>query len=525
MRPKKKVVLHMQNHLLIFVCLCVIVLAGAGCGEGKDRGYTRESTIVVLQPGDERALGPYWDMSGQFLVFLPLAISNEDGQLKGKLAQRWEHSADYREWTYYLRRDVHWHDGVQVTAHDVKFTMELWRHPGVLMVSPDFFKSITVLDDYTLKVFYAKPRFSIDDWDTYYPKHLLEHLDPENFSHWEFWKHPVGNGPYRYLRHVPKTMIELEANPDYYLGKPRIERVILKFGGSRAVIELLSGNVDAVSLMNRVEVPKLASDPRFQVYHETEPGWLLAIYWNHRNPLFTDRNVRAALAHAVNRHELLQALYLPENLPIFDVIFTARQFRRGELPAPLPYDPQRARWLLERAGWLDTDGDGVLERDGIEFRFTAIVPVSGGYEGNALPQAAVYVQEQLRKVGIRMEVSAVEASIIWQRVREGEFEAAFTRFSNQTDAHLRWFGNPSPIGYYNPVVSGLLQEAGDAANPDRKDAIYREMMEIFGADMPLTFLHPQVYTFVVHRRIRGLSTPFRGNPVRYLEYLWIEEEN
>ena len=171
------------------------------------------------------------------------------------------------------------------------------------------------------------------------------------------------------------------------------------------------------------------------------------------------------------------------------------------------------------------DGDGVLEREGKEFRFTAIVPASGGYEGNALPQAAVYVQEQLSRVGIQMQVRAIEASTVWQRVREGEFEAAFTRFSNVTDGHLKWFGNPSPIGYNNSVVSGLLQEAGEATNPDRKDAIYRELMATFRADMPLTFLHPQVYTYVAHRRIRGLSTPFRGDPIRYLEYLWIEEEN
>ncbi|MFQ5739636.1 MAG: ABC transporter substrate-binding protein [Acidobacteriota bacterium] len=460
MKTEKAKPVCTQSHALMLACLCLIGLVGLECGRGTSRTGAEQSTIVVLQPGDERALGPYWDMSGQFLVFLPLAVRDEEGELKGKLAQRWEHSADYRQWTYYLRRDVRWHDGVPVTAHDVKFTMELFTDPRVLVLSPDVFKSITVFDDYTLRVVYARPGFSVDDWDTYYPKHLLAHLDPGKFRSWEFWKHPIGDGPYRYLRHVAQTMIELEANPDYYRGKPRIERVILKFGGSRALIELLSGNVDAVSFFNRVEVPKLARDPRFQVYHETGPGWLLAIYWNHHNPLFGDPSVRRALTLAINRRELTQVLNYPEDTPIFDVIFTGRQFRRGELPPPLPYDAQRARGLLKDAGWLDTDGDGVLEREGKEFRFTAIVPAGGGYEGNALTQSAVYVQERLRKVGIRMEVSALEAYIVRQRAREGEFEAAFTQFFNRTKGHLLWFGERSPIGYHNPTVSELLIEAG-----------------------------------------------------------------
>ncbi|MHC4489773.1 MAG: ABC transporter substrate-binding protein, partial [Planctomycetota bacterium] len=101
-------------------------------------------------------------------------------------------------------------------------------------------------------------------WDVYYPKHLLENLDPKEFTSWKFWTEPVGNGPYRYVRHVPRTMIELEANPDYYRGKPKIERLVLKFGGY-PLTELMSGNVDCIDISS-LEAIKLADDPRFRVY-------------------------------------------------------------------------------------------------------------------------------------------------------------------------------------------------------------------------------------------------------------------
>ena len=143
-------------------------------------------------------------MPAKFLVFLPLVTRNEKGELEGRLAQSWEHSADYREWTYYLRRGVRWHDGRPVTAHDIKFTLDLL----ISQLYP--IDSATLLDDWTIKV--RAPAWSLaglDTWLVYYPRHVIERLDPKKFNHWDFWTRPVGNGAYRYLRHVPKTLMEI----------------------------------------------------------------------------------------------------------------------------------------------------------------------------------------------------------------------------------------------------------------------------------------------------------------------------
>ncbi len=464
-------------------------------------------------------------------MFLSLVRWDEAGRVEGRLAERWEHTPDYRTWTFHLRRDVRWHDGVPTTAHDVKFTLELFAHPDVLAGSDLWrdMESFTVLDDFTFTITYTKPTdaLNLGRGTVFCPKHLLEDLNPKEFYQWEFWMHPVGNGPYRFVRHIRHTLVEFQANPDYYRGKPKIERVVIKLGGGTSPTELLSGNVDAAGV-NQVDIPKLAGDPRFRVYYHV--GWhrLVAIYWNQRHPLFRDPRVRRALTLAINRRELVQMLNLPEDLPIVGGMFTLRQFRRGELPEPLPYDPERAAQLLDAAGWRDQDRDGVRERGGVEARFTAIARVGH----SALPeQMAIYIQAQLRRVGIRMEVQNLEWALANARRRAGEFDAALNFFPNIAatwiPSRLRireWFGEGSRFGYTNPKLVRLLETAVITIDPEAKDQIYREVSEIFRADQPVTLLFPATAMGVAHRRLRGFSSPYRLPGIRSMEYGWIEEE-
>ena len=525
MRIDKAKPIRAQSRTLILACVCLIAVAGIHCGGGEDRAYSRGSTITVLYPGDERILGPYQEMPAKFLVFLPLVTHDENGETVGQLATAWEHSSDYRRWTFHLRSDIRWHDGMPFTAHDIKFSLELFAHPDVLFDVPQSMESVTVLDDSTFTITFTKPMDALDTWRVYYPKHLLEDLDPKEFWKWRFWTQPVGNGPYRYVRHVPQTMMEFEANSDHYRGKPRIERVVLKFSGSASLVELTSGNVDVLTHVNRMDIPKLAADPRFRVYSHIWPSvaWLEAIFWNQRNPLFQDRRVRRALTFAIDRGELRQILNLPEDLVTADVIFTAGQYWRGELPEPLLYRPQDSRRLLEEAGWHEAGVDGVREREGEEFSFTVIVPSEGAIAGASLMSAAIYVQSQFRHVGVHMEVQVLESNLVRQRLRSGEFEAAFFRFFNAVAGHIQWFGKDSWIGYDNPRVAELLNAVQETSDLGEIDRIYRELFPIFLAELPVTFLFPQVTTTVTHRRVHGLSNPFWADPVSIMEHLWLEE--
>jgi peptide/nickel transport system substrate-binding protein len=508
------------RRLPLFVLSLFVV--PAGCGRDGDRADEEPSTITVLYYGDERIVSPNWNSTAAHLVFLPLATNDANGDLEGRLARSWEHSPDYVTWTVHLRTDVRWHDGVPVTAHDVKFSMDLLSDPDVHDMPRAF--SITVLDDSTYTITYRKKAGGNpeDDYTVYYPKHLLEGLDPKEFAQWEFWIRPVGNGPYRYVRHVPKTMLELEANPDYFRGAPRIERVVLKFAES-PLTELLSGNVDVAQYVDRTDLLKLAGDPRFRTYESFVPANTKAILWNQHHPPFRDPDVRRALTLAIDRRELLQVVNMPAETPIFDVIFSGRQFGRGQIPAPLPYDPEQASQLLEAAGWRDSDGDGVRDRDGLPFRFTALVTT-----GQGLEPAAVFIQAQLRRAGIKMDLQVLDLEAAEQRTKAGDFEAAIMFFfmgssSAERPGPLMLFGNESPIGYVNPRVAALLEQVQTSMNPDEIDGLYSKLMPTFQADLPVTFLYPSVFTTVAHRRVHGLSSPDRTEAVMHMEELWLED--
>ena len=224
---------------------------------------------------------------------------------------------------------------------------------------------------------------------------------------------------------------------------------------------------------------------------------------------------------AINRRALADVLDYPEGVPIMDAITTRRQEQQGLYPEPLPYDPERARQLLEGEGWRDTDGDGVRERDGEGFRFISITDPER-------EKTAIYVQDQFRRVGIGMEIQVLDHNIILGRIKSGEFDDAgiflTLNWTNQPSfGHVRMFGEDSPFGYHNPEMIRLLNLAKDTIDPDERDRIYQEIMPIFSADLPITLLLPRVQTYIVHRRIKGLSSPYRADPVWFMEDLWIEE--
>lgn len=507
--------------LAVVVGLCVVAVTGCGPEEdttlrsGNPAAAATEDTLTVLYPGDERILGPAWGMPAKFLVFLSLVERDEAGDLRGVLARSWERSEDYREWTLRLRTDVRWHDGEPFTARDVAFTYRLLQNPEVLGIPPGHV-TVEAVDDSTVGFTYGPGGGNpLDTYLSLYPAHLLEEGDPATFHEWEFWTRPVGNGPYRYVHHVPKTMVEVEANPDYFRGRPAIDRVILKFGSAAGggLPELLAGNVDALGWAGRMEALKVRDDDRFRAHHRTNVSAARAILWKASDPRFEEASVRRALTHAIDRRELAQVMNFPPDIPILDVLPTRRQYLRRELPEPLEHDPDRARRLLERAGWRDLDGDGVREKAGRDFRFDLATPVEER-------QAAVYVQDRLAAVGVRAELAAMDLNIIRDRWRSGEFEAIVAIVDH--DRMPRLFGEASTLGFRHERTARLLEAAGAAVDPARRDSLYRELVPIFRQEQPATFLFPLVHQVIAHRRVRGFSG-FQRDILRAAEHLWIEE--
>ncbi len=514
----------MKKTAFIITIVALISLQSFWCAKPQDN-LSPDNTVTVLYPWDEHVLGPDYDVGAKFLVFLPLFITDEHGHMQGKLAEKWSHTEDYRSWTFFLRKDVKWHDGVRFTAQDVKFTLELISRPDILFDgSWSGMRSITVHDDYSLTIDFEASKDFMDDWLVYWPKHILETLDPKDFWSWDFWLQPVGNGPFRYVRHIPNTLLEFEANKDYFAGEPKVKHVVLKFGSKSPITEILSGNVDVLTFFDRSDIPKLGKVPQFRTYYSTLPvyPWLSAIHWNQKDPLFNDPKVRRALTLALDRREILLALNMPEELKIFDVVFTGHQYRHDEIPPPLPFDPKAAGRLLDEAGWIK-GGNEVRQRDGKDFIFELIVPPEGTARG-AFNEAATLIQAYFRQIGVRMDIQVLEENLFFRRHRSGQFQASINRFYQGGETELlRWVGQDSPIGYYNPRVFELVQERLRTADPDEVNRIFREIIPLWAQDLPLTFLFLQIHTCVVHQRIKGLSSPYRASPLAHMELLWMEQ--
>jgi peptide/nickel transport system substrate-binding protein len=480
---------------------CLAALAG--CTGSRDTG-----PFVLMVDADEAVFGPLSDMTPKFLVFQPLVVRDAvTGEPRPRLAQRWEHSADYRHWTVTLRSDVRWHDGVLFTARDVEFTLDLFRR---WLPVPH----MSVRDDTTYTLDFGKQGFGwpLDEWMVYYPRHLLEHLDPEDFWGWDFWKTPIGNGPYRYLRHVVGSTMELESNPDYFLGAPSIERIVVRFG-RQPLVELRSGGIQAATIQP-LDLPKLPAG-RFNTFVQVSPDLIQAILWNQRHPLLRDAAVRRALTLAIDRAELHAVVGLPPTIPVFDVLPTRRQYWRGELPAAVPFDTTQALRLLASVGWQRTRSSGMLEKNGQAFTLRML----------AIPETerhAVVLQAQLRRVGVSVEITTLEQATQLARIRAGDFDAALaTTISNVGNvlSNRVLLGRDSPLGYQDGEVASLIDRLPTALDPAEEDAIYRRLGEIMQRDLPMTVLHPVVNYTVADRRLVGLSEPHRSFADWYLDEL------
>lgn len=509
-----------RTNFLLFSSVLWAFLSLVGCSSG-DAPTTRnvsagEDTVTILVYGDERL--PNWGIGGQHLILLPLVRDST----AGGLAKSWDHEPDTRTWTYHLRANVRWQDGAPVTAQDVAFTMDLLVHPAVAHVAPGDL-SYDVENDSTITITYERIEgnaYPLDDWNVFYPKHLLQDQDPETFSEWDFWSAPVGNGPYRFVRSVPRVMVELEANPDYFRGMPAIGRVILRFGGN-ALIELQAGNVDAVSTYSGLSIEDLrvlGKDPRFRPYFNWNANRRIALFWNHNHPLFSDVRVRKALSLALDRKSLARAESYPDEVSLYDLPLSESLLRRGDYPEPLPFDTAEAVRLLEEAGWTDEDGDGVRERDGLEFRFTVI---------SSRLDALILIREQYRRVGILMEIQPL--STVAERIETGDFEAAYNSQRNNWGLGL-WAESPEENrwGYFDSRLSELYQQSRQVErwrDEALQDSLYLEMARIFRRDQPLTIVLPEIRFSVAHERIKGLRSPDRYDPEMGIPYAWVAHGN
>ncbi|OGR89769.1 MAG: hypothetical protein A3A86_04640 [Elusimicrobia bacterium RIFCSPLOWO2_01_FULL_60_11] len=448
-------------------------------------------------------------------VFNGLVKYDENIHITGDLAERWEVSQGGRVITFHLRKGVLWHDGAPFTAEDVLYTYERLKDPDVKTPhSSNFDKVLKVEapDAWTVKVTYSEPYVpALESWGMgIVPKHVFGGAKGKDFNEHPANKSPVGTGPYRFKEWKVDEKIVLEANPDCFEGRPHIKRYIFRV--------IPDNSVEFLELRNKSIDTMLLTPDQYRAYGEFFEGYkryrlprgaYTYFAFNLGRPLFRGRNVRLALAHAVNKAELVDAVVMGLGRSASGP-FLPLSWAYDPSVKDFEYDPALAVKLLAQEGWKDSDGDGILDKDGKPFAFTVVTN-----QGNKMRSlSAEIIQQQLKKIGVRMDIRVIEwSAFIKNFVDKKNFDALILGWtiSPDPDQYSIWHssqkkeGQYNFVGYGNPEVDRILEDGRREFDPQKRKRLYQKMHRIVHDDLPYIFLYYPDYLPVVHRRVEGIQ--------------------
>jgi len=517
-----------RSPFIICGILAVATLAGCerrgGC-TGSFCGTLINAAIgeppTLLPPSTEVVVAN--DIGEQ--LFLKLAdvgmsentIGDEDFQ--PLLAQHWEWDGPLTL-VFHIDPRARWQDGQRVSAADVEFTFDAYKDSVV--ASPFRAKlrriaSVTQRDSLTA-VFRFRERYPEMFYDAVFhmrilPAHLLRSIPRDQWRTAPFGREPVGDGPYRFVRWQAAQAIELVADSTFFLGRPGIRRLIWRFTPTLpvAVTQVIAGEADVrEQLVTPENVERARAAPHLNVITYrgnvyTYLGFNLRANGDtsQPHPIFADRDVRRALSMGVDRALLVKSALgelgkvppgpMSELLWIWDP--NIRQ---------LPYDTAQAGRILNARGWRDHDGDGLRDKNGQPLTFRILVPTTSVLR----VQYAQLLQAQFRKIGVQVEIDAVEGAVVTQRTSSGNFDTVILSRGNDpspgsgiTQTWMRGgFGRSNVGRYYSPEFERLVDRAIAEPSRDRARALWRSAIETINADAPGIFLYALANVAAVHTR-------------------------
>lgn len=481
-------------------------------------------TLVVLADREPDQLNPltYSSLPANHAVHLMFRqFARRDSTLSGyapDLASAWRLEDD-STLVVELRRDVRWHDGVPVTAHDVVFTIERQRDPAT--ASPRqgdvaAVRSVQARDSFTVAVRLA--RAGLYDVNALLevvtvPRHLLHDVAPAQLHGAAFNRQPVGNGFYRFVEWTPAQRLTLEANREKPDGQAAIDRIVMRFTPdvSGALTELLTEQGDLIPKLPADLKPRVDASSAAEVYRgaRVRPAW---IAWNTRRAPLDDRRVRQALLMAVDRETIARGLFGGIGEPAYSPIPTALR-EHSAVVEPIPYDTAGARRLLAEAGWRDTNGDGVLDRNGRPLRLEVDFISSDQTRQDVL----VAMQSMLRRVGVDLVPRAYESTTWVQRLREGSFTGSLWGWGWGPGVvgpnaamvfHSRSIppNGPNFAASRNPRIDALIDQVLVTTDTARVREIWRELEQLMIDDAVYAPIYLDPELFALHARIRNVRS-------------------
>ncbi len=486
--------------IFLAIPLFILLFLGVSFFSIKAREEKWGSRLVLGSIGDASFLNPVLsqdsasgDING--LVYNGLLKYNRNLVLTGDLASSWKViPGDKPEIIFELRKGVLWHDGAPFTARDVIFTYKVIMDKKTNTVRRsdyELVESVTAQGDFTISVKYKKP-FSpgLESWTIgIIPEHILR---DEDINTTFFNRRPVGTGPFCFKEWISDEKIVLEANARYFEGRPHLDEIIYRIIPETSLmeIELLTGGVDYAGVFPH-QFERMKKNPDFDTHKQTSLGYTY-IGYNCERPLFRDKAVRQALTCAVNREEILTCILYGHGVAATGPFPPHMWYYNPGLRA-YPPDLEKARRLLADAGWVDTDGDGLLDKNGKPLAFTLITN-SGN---DTRKDIAVLVQRRWKKLGIKATPQLYEwSTFINTYINPRNFDACILGWSLSVDPDCYSIWHSSQIkdgfnfvSYRNEEVDSLLEEGRSEYNRKKRKAIYGRIAEILAEDAPYTFLY------------------------------------
>lgn len=539
---------------------------------------TRVGGTITFATKEPSSLLPYHladDSTLTGLLFDSLFRYDDQMQPHPSLALSYREEQGGMRYSFDLRPDVKWHDGQPLTVRDVLFTFQLILHPQFNSPEATILDSLhgvsDLLDQYqAISQEVRNGKISTEEgirqrlaaWQTWtqsgaiaatgdhsvtfeltkpyapalfdlatqpiLPAHLYGRIDPSQIQTSPEAKLPIGTGPYKFTEWVKGQHLTLTRNPDWRWGvlgtRPRIQEVRFRFivPGDQHLL-LLAGEADVATFtISFVPVLNRLPDHLVNPYY---PGNYSFIGYDLTNPLFTDRRVRMAITHAIDREALAQTV-IPGNYG--QVVHSHQANGRWDFNPDVPqfaFNLSRAEQLLDEAGWK-RGASGTRERDGVPFHFELAVN-----DNPIRVRTAVFLQESLKKVGIDVKISVMTWAAFLDYIDSPKRQAFLSGWSMGWDpdstAIFHSQGTFKDLSNFSlPAVEQLLEQGVATTDYAKRKPIYQEFQRLIAEEQLYTWLYRQPMLLVRHPRVQGILTDRMGpaGPTWHIENWYIEEE-
>ena len=515
----------MKAARLLTVITMIAVVALASCrpalGKGKlIYGLTLSPSSIDPHSGASSELGiPLTS------VYDPLVWLAPDGQFVAGLAQRWEVSADGKTYTFHLRKDVKFHDDTPLNADAVCFSLQRIVDPAtksakaIGLLGP--FEGCEAVDGYTARVLLKAP---YAPFLSAVSQVYVAIVSPTAVKQWgdEYQFHQVGTGPFMFQEYVPKDHLILKRNPSYrwapaffaHQGPAYLGEVEFRFfvdPATRAPA-LESGDVQVMGEIPPVDAARLERAPDFSLLSVPVPGQPLQMYLNTTRAPLDDVRVRQALVYAADRQAIVDAVFMGYSPIAYGPLCRSTWGYDGSVEELYAFDPNKARELLEQAGWRDTDGDGIRDKDGQPLALDTVL-MSWGF----VPEVGQMLQQQYLLVGVRLKTELLAYPAALQAASEGKHHLIPFTFSGSDPGILRSaFHSANADGGFNwakvrdAQLDAWLDQGEQVLDTEERAMVYAQIQRSIMDQALIVPIRDYVNLNGVSARVQGLQFDAQG---------------